>query len=177
MTRRAVFAFLLAACVGLGVLVFFELSAPAGVPPKDASTIEAAPRSPADAVHQEPPFTMPPLDAFAEVNARPLFSQSRRPAAVAGPNQIGPIDSWLLRGIVIAQGVRAALIEHGRPATLSQVEAGQDVEGWTIVEVQADTVVLENGGVRQELKLFKDASDAGAAAVAPPPAATARRPR
>ena len=150
--RRAGAPLLLGAlCCALGGLIFFEAEEPVLEPTANAAV--QPDRAPAPPPAEEPGFTMPPLNAYAEVLARPVFSESRRPpsapAAVAEEPQLSSIR---LVGIVVSASARHALIEHGQPQKLERIVPGQEVEGWTVEAINADRVVLRRGDSRIEVK-------------------------
>jgi hypothetical protein len=102
---------------------------------------------------------------------RPLFSPSRRrhvepppepePARVEEPAPVStvPPPTYIIGGVIVAPDVRKTLLrreprEPGR--WLSQGEITQD--GWTIVSVRADGIVLGQGGqeIAMPLRLKSD---------------------
>jgi type II secretory pathway component PulC len=173
--RAAAFVVVLIACLGLGAVVFLEVTQ-AG---SETASVPAATSPPAarvgDAEGQDAAYSLAPLQKFSEVTARPLFSQGRRPPPAARQATDSPIGSWVLHGIIISKGVSAALVEHGKPVTLSSVGVGQDIEGWTVVSIASDQVVLQSSGRQESLKLYSEESDEQPAPGVP--AAGAAQPR
>jgi general secretion pathway protein N len=147
---------LLALCAGLGLIIYLELDRPAIDPAWSAPT----PRPASPAGESDPGFRLPPLAAYSEVVARPLFSPSRRPGAAAesGPEDGGQASPFTIMGTVVSDTARRALISHGNPPQLAHVTEGQRLEGWTVETIAADRVVLTQGGQRVEIKV-KDRSD------------------
>lgn len=139
-----------AACVALAGVVFAELDRPAVGPAMraDAPVPVAAPR-----VAETPRFAMPPPDRYEEVNARPLFSPTRRPPAPEAPGAgAAPEASFTLVGIVISTEDRLALLEHGQPPRIERVFEGQQLDGWSVEAILPDRVVLRHGGTREEVR-------------------------
>jgi hypothetical protein len=147
---RAVMSLLLSAlCVALSVVIYSEL-----VAPDSPAVPQVAPK--AQTVMPPPPSikTLPPIDAYAEVSQRPLFSPTRQPAPPqATPDTAGNVNGFFVTAIVLDGNQRVATIQHGRPPALARVVEGQTVEGWIVQSIQAEGVVLQRGGMAQELKL------------------------
>ncbi|MGQ9369548.1 hypothetical protein [Azospirillum sp. ST 5-10] len=132
-----------------------------------AAAVPAAP-----AVEPASGFAPPPLAAFAAVVERPLFVPERRPAppAAAATAAVG----LRLVGIVGVGGRTAAVLrsDDGRTVTAAPGEGG---EGWRVLEVGVDRVVLDHGGARRELELTARPDGGGrpGAARTPTPGGTA----
>jgi len=163
---------MIALCAALAAIVYRELLAPMDeVRPMAPSPAPASPRlslpKPEDAA-----FALPPIESYAEVTERPLFSATRRPPPPDAVHEnIGNAGSFVLLGIVISDGNQTALIQHGRPPVLARLAEGQTLEGWTVQSISANGVTLQNAGTQHTLKL-KDLKERPA----PPPAAP-RQPR
>jgi hypothetical protein len=161
-----------ALCCALGGLIFFEAEEPVLEPTANAAV--QPDRTPATPAADEPGFAMPPLSAYAEVLARPVFSESRRPPSTPAVAAEEPqLSSMRLVGIVVSASARHALVEHGQPPRLERIVQGQEVEGWTVEAINATRVVLRRGDSRIEIKAKDMASPAQArggsgAMVAPP---------
>jgi hypothetical protein len=97
-------------------------------------------------------FALPPIDAFAEVTNRPLFSPTRRPPEHA-EDALGSTDELVLTGIVVSAFDRTALIRHGQPLKTARVREGQSIAGWTVRSISTDRVLIENAGTEHELRL------------------------
>ena len=135
----------------LGGLIFFEIEAPVLEPMANAA-VQAGPVTPTPPA-EEQSFAMPPLSEYAEVLARPVFSESRRPSTkrevVTEETQSLSIR---LVGIVVSANARHALIEHGEPQRLERIAPGQEVEGWKVEAINADRLILQRGDSRIEIK-------------------------
>jgi general secretion pathway protein N len=143
--RRLGTLLLLLLCCGLSGAVYVGLTepiTPAGIaaPPPPHSPL---------LIDRGPGFSMPPLSAYADVVARPLFSSTRRPAAQAALDD-KPADFTLV-GIVISPGERHALLRHGSPAQLEHVVEGQSVDGWTVTSIEPGRVLLAQSGREAEI--------------------------
>jgi len=107
--------------------------------------------TPADAAATAP-FSLPPLQSFAVVTERPLFSPDRRPAPASSSDS----DAWssfVLAGIIISQDLREAMVLHNQPPTVVHVKEGEAIDGWTLATVFPDHAVFRNGTAEHELKL------------------------
>jgi general secretion pathway protein N len=162
--------FLLVACAALALVALHEIDAPAD---DDAAPPAAAPTTPRQAPQpQSAGFALPPLESYAEVAQRPLFSPSRKPPPPdAARETLGNSSSFVLLGIVISERGKYTLIQHGRPPVTARLTEGQTLEGWTIQEIRPDRVTLQNAVTQQELKLkdVKDRPPGGAPPPVPPP--------
>jgi general secretion pathway protein N len=151
-TRPGVALLLSALCLAFGGVIYYELGmaggeAPTAPMPAVGGTAPPLPPQPASSA-------LPPIESFAEVTRRPLFSPTRQPPPPeAVKDTQGNPNNFSLLGIVIADGGRVALIEYGRPPALARLKEGQTVEGWTLQSILPDRVVLQHGATEQEVKL------------------------
>ena len=153
--RAAFLVFLLCVALGLAAVVYAELTQGA----ESAATGEVV----EDAAGEAPPrgtranivgFALPRLASFAGVTERPLFSATRHPPPPqASQEAIKESGTLALEGVILSKAERLALISHGLPPTRSRVPEGQAVEGWTVVEIRPDGIVLQRDATRQELRL------------------------
>jgi hypothetical protein len=103
-----------------------------------------------------------------EMVARPLFHAGRRPiapkdaTAQIASDQDGPAsapglpDEIYLAGIVRQPGRQdRALIRFGETTKGVWMEAGQHLRGWRISEIAPNAIVLEGGGERRTVLLFR----------------------
>ena len=110
------------------------------------------PRGADPAPSPRPGFSMPPLDSFAEVVTRPMFSETRRPPLPSGESGDARSSAFTLVGIIVSAGESRALIAHGQPPRLERVTEGQEIDGWTVEKVLPDRVILERADARIEVK-------------------------
>ncbi|RMB08163.1 hypothetical protein [Eilatimonas milleporae] len=101
----------------------------------------------------------------ATVLARPLFRPDRTPIAagdkaapeedtktVAGRAGFEQGGLPRLTGVIISRHTRAALFETG-PQTNKSVPLGGRIGGWTVKDIQRNSVTLERGTTRRTLNL------------------------
>ncbi|HXP31513.1 MAG TPA: hypothetical protein VN832_10515 [Stellaceae bacterium] len=132
-------------CGGLGWVIYVEAQQPME-PPAAPEARQAAVRS----RPQDPTFSMAPLNTYAEVVSRPLFSSSRRPAAGV-PASDRP-TAFTLVGIIISAADRHALVAHGVPPQIDRVSEGQNLDGWTVKSIEDNRIVLAQGDNEIEVK-------------------------
>jgi general secretion pathway protein N len=157
---------------------------------RDAGTVAAA-----AAVAEPPPaalepYALPPLERFAAVVERPLFSPTRRmpplaepaaepqaepesaPPPVAAP--AGPEEPELRFFGTVRQGDRAAaLVTFPATNAVARLAPGDRVGAWEVLEVERNRLVLGLGEERRSFQIFGPGAPTPAAAAAAPAAAPA----
>jgi general secretion pathway protein N len=154
-------------CASFAVLMVLELSSTGGAGASVPDTASAASR-PADIPAPSSRFSLPPLDTFAEVTERPLFSSSRRPIAAETSSAVIKPLSASLAGIVISPSSSSIIVMHGDPPALLRLKVGDDIDGWSISSIEPSRVVLQRGAEEQQLKLH-DTAPPQTASAAPAP--------
>jgi general secretion pathway protein N len=103
-----------------------------------------------------------PLAQYAEVIARPLFAQDRRPHPFVLPSNADESTNssdafdYVLSSVMMAPGFRMAIVEPaqgGTSITMRQGEAVDAIPGWRLVELQPRSAVFEGPGGRRALEL------------------------
>jgi hypothetical protein len=146
--RRRAPMLLALVCFALCGVIYAELDRGSMEQPANAAP---APRVQPKVAPVPASFTMPPLQQYAELIARPLFSESRRP--MEGPREAATESSgFALLGIVVSESGRYALLEHGKPPRVHRLGEGEALAGWTIEQIQLDRLVVRNGTTREQLK-------------------------
>lgn len=94
-----------------------------------------------------------PLDRFALVWQKPLFSPDRRPSALADGG--GAVGDLALTGVILTRDVHIALVhDKSNNRDLQIVEGKATPDGrWTLVEVHPRSAVFDAPDGRVELKL------------------------
>jgi general secretion pathway protein N len=94
-----------------------------------------------------------PLDQYALVWQKPLFSPDRRPAALADADSA--VGDLALTGVIITPQLRMALAHDKSNDRDLQIEQGKSTPDgrWTLVEVHPRSAVFDAPGGRVELKL------------------------
>lgn len=156
-----------ALAVVLGLEVLFVDRTPSLAPPKRGVATEAKLLPPVAAVTPE--------QAYAETTTRPLFVPTRRPApelAAAAPPAFQR-GQFTLHGVIIAGGSRTAMLREKSSGRTHRVEAGREINGIKVVQIDAHAVTLGVGDEREVVPLVVQRQAAGAA---PMPAATMQGP-
>jgi hypothetical protein len=148
-------------CLALATLLYAEL-APASAPAMAAPPAAAGHGSPTAGreTGEASNFRLPPLAHFAAVTERPLFAPSRRPARSLDDGTAGAWSSFVLSGVILSSGMRTAIIGHGEPPKLKHLQEGQEIDGWDVVSIRPDRVLLRRGDIEHALTLVKRPADA-----------------
>jgi type II secretory pathway component PulC len=64
--------------------------------------------------------------------------------------------SFVLKGILIDADERTALFRSKRSDKLVRLGEGDKIEGWTLVRIEADQVILASGEIEKALELTFD---------------------
>jgi hypothetical protein len=104
-----------------------------------------------------PPLKMaalPPKDAFAEITARPIFNQDRRPDPAktaidttmtdAGTEPAADLAQFRIVGIVTDRETQLALVQTPS-GTTTKIRAGDTLEGWRIEKIDVSGVTATDG--------------------------------
>ncbi|MGN6314517.1 MAG: hypothetical protein ACTHMO_12260 [Rhodanobacteraceae bacterium] len=100
-----------------------------------------------------PPPSVPPLENFASVWERPLFSPDRKPIAAPATNNNANTGDLELTGVIMLPGLHMALLREKNSNRTLRVREGQSANGATVVEVKPRSAVVEINGSRTELPL------------------------
>jgi len=96
---------------------------------------------------------------YAALLEKPLFSADRRsgPAAPAEDKHetliSAPTLSLTVLGTMIALPKKSILIKHSNATDIMQVDEGQSIDGWVLVEVRKDGAVFRSGDTTQVIYL------------------------
>jgi len=146
-------------CAALGWLVYSEatipvrlppLAAPAGVDPEQARA--------------KPEPVMPPIRAFTEMVARPLFIEGRRPTKAEQPVRLTkPVEiNIMLTGIIIGDAEKIAHLKEYRKTRVHALHEGDTISQWRVETILEDRVIIR-AGQRTE-SLFLNAAQPAATA-------------
>lgn len=111
-----------------------------------------------------PPPAVPPLERYAEVWQRPLFSPTRTPEPVANGDGAAGGDLELT-GVIMLPGLKMAIL-HDKASNRDYrvVEGRPSGDGPALIDLQPRSAVVEASGSRVQLQLIPGASsDAGGA--------------
>jgi hypothetical protein len=105
-------------------------------------------------------FELPELDEYEQITARPLFSESRRPAEEATANAETQSElpksplTLKLMGIVFTPTTQTALLVDAK-GKYKRVKLQETFDNWTLVELTAEAATLQQGEEKQKLDLLK----------------------
>lgn len=155
-------ALLLVVLLLQGLLVGSDRDADVAVAPRDTAGA-------GDLTTRE--FELPPVTEYAEITARPLFHEDRRPepeqVAQDGEDQEPAQSAALepppvrLTGVIITPNARVAMLDHNRRNEQLSLKPGEHLEGWTLESVDERRVVFASGGTREPLLLEVYTGSAG----------------
>jgi hypothetical protein len=108
------------------------------------------------------------LDKLHDTVRRPLFERSRRaveapaplpppkaePMAPAPPPSVDR-NALSLLGVVASEGRTIALLKRNQTGQNIRVEVGDTIDGWTVVRIEPQRVVLRQGDTQVALQLFR----------------------
>ena len=156
--------------------------------PDDPSLLQSLPKP-----TRAPPERLGPFGQYAEISARPLFSQDRRlqPFSLGGDDDTSNDFDYVLNGVLLVPQVKLAMIEPTDGGDAERVKLGDPVEAapaWRLVALNPRSAVFEGPGGQKTLELrvfdgtggeppsagdIADAQDGDAASPSLPPAAAA----
>ncbi|MCP1337874.1 hypothetical protein [Futiania mangrovi] len=106
----------------------------------------------------------PDLSQFAALEQRPPFSPDRRPPRdmppppppipKSEPSVVERLEARLI-GIMTDGDERFAILAPTRGSATEFLRRGQEIEGWTVEEIEERRVILRKGAEREEVLLFQ----------------------
>lgn len=151
------------ACGVLGLLLVAQQWLAGG--DTDAGVIQVSPSAAGvPSSLQTRQFDLPPKGEYAEVAARPLFNEDRRPeerdaegsgqgeavAAEEPPSELPPVR---LTGVIITPEQRIAMLRNNKNREYVTLKEGEPLEGWTLEEVSRRRIVFAMGGQEEIVEL------------------------
>ena len=150
---------LLVLCILLLIILFieWELAEPAENLNSEASVTEEE----SQAERQKLPeikLSKQSIETYSHMVDSPLFIEGRKPVVGAieetESQDFGKIEDLFLVGIYSVEERMTALFnKKGTDGKYLKKAKGDDVSGWMLEEINADNVILEQGGKRQTLML------------------------
>ncbi len=154
---------LVAALAVLCVVLAAVTVAPWLFDPADATADAAGRESQEAAPTPTPRLELPPIERFAALVERPIFTATRRspprrpgpgaapgaaPISGAGTNLV--LGRYRLTGVVVAPAKRLVLLKRPGDGKTIRVFEGETIDGWTLTQVSKTTLTLESGNRREE---------------------------
>ncbi len=155
--KRALALVLTLVAVALVWAMRAQLEAPDPTPAVD---IGAAPSALAGLEREGPGAvpTLPELESLSDTVERPLFRPDRRPAPAgqaAAPTTATSATPprKILTGVVIVADEPVALLRGDDPSQTQRARVGDRVDGWEVVSIEPETLVLSQGSDTYRLVL------------------------
>lgn len=140
----------------IALLALFGLAGRITPMADDPALVQALPKLPAPA-----PERLGALSQYAEIAARPLFSDNRQPQPfyIAGKEEAAaaaPSFDWILTSVLITPQLKLAILQppqggEGVRVKLGEEPAGQ--AGWRLAELQPRSAVFEGPSGRRAMEL------------------------
>lgn len=122
----------------------------------------------AQADDEPPPLVQPrPLEAFAELLERPLFSNTRRPARFSSEtgqslDEKQLRETWRLTGIVLRNDRQLALFKQRQGDQREELEVGMALEDeWLLERIDSDHVLLMRNQTAVQMLLREPGGSTG----------------
>lgn len=133
---------LAAATVALATVATWPFLSEAG--PETTSGAPAAPAASTTAsAALDSRLALPPLDSFADIAARPLFSPARRPGVAAAPVVATRVPNLRLDGILAIGARKTAILKDTTANRTVRAAEGDKLDGgWTVDRIERDRVRL-----------------------------------
>ena len=91
-------------------------------------------------------FNAPPIEDLQAVLERPVFAPNRRsPSEVVAEAPVPKTFDFALKGIVIDGDERIAVFLPNAKGKVVRLREGDQMQGWTLMQVEVDHVVLARG--------------------------------
>jgi len=124
---------------------------------------------------------LPDKEDYAVVIERPLFMADRRPPSEeeenepeALPEPLSDLAAIDLNAVLITPTLSMAWVRDPTSKTPVRKRVGDDLEGWSIMEILSDRILLERQGEKDTL-ILRDYENMPPPAPPPPPRRTAAR--
>jgi hypothetical protein len=102
----------------------------------------------------EADLSLPPLETFSATTERPLFTATRSPprAAVDSGGEL-ILGRYRLTGVMIARDRTTVLLRPVGGGKVIRLGQGQELDGWKVLTITADHIVLGSAGREQRIPL------------------------
>ncbi len=146
---------LLGLCLVLAAFVYVQVQreAPGPAPSGGGETTP-----PLAALPDQPSYTMAPLEDFAAILERPLFSPTRRPpaqgvTAAAAPE---PELQVTLVGVIISSEEQIAIVRLNDADRFARLSVGDSFQGWVLDSIEPSRITFRRGEVEEHIELTYD---------------------
>ena len=169
---------LLVALILLAILTFQWIGWPPSTPWSAPSSAPAAATSTAQPAQPDWLAQLEAPDArdnYVSIVERPLFRPDRKPEPPADEATSPPVSEGAteltvfdLNAVLITPDIVSAWVQDPAQPKLRRLRIGDDLQGWSVTDIQEDRVLLERQG-QQDALILRDYSKP-VPATAPPPA-------
>lgn len=140
--------------LSLLVVLLASLATLAGTLTPSGPVTQAAARPDAPRPSPEP---TPSLEALAQTRDRPLFTPARRPLETAAPavaeaGRAQVLGKWTVAAALSQGGKASVLLAPLGGGDLRRLSVGDELEGWTVVRLDLDQLVLRQGSSEQVIR-------------------------
>ena len=101
-------------------------------------------------------FSPPPIAQLRAITDRPLFTPTRRQAALIIRS---PIEAFRLRGVVLSKRHNTALVERRSDGVLLRLREGDHVDEWQITFIDADAIGFSGSEESYAIKISDTIED------------------
>jgi general secretion pathway protein N len=93
-------------------------------------------------------YTAPPVELFADIDARPLFSSQRKPLQdmTQANGAAAATSDFTLVGVIMGGARAVALLRSKSSSATLSAAVGDLVNGWRLTRIDATTVTLHSAG-------------------------------
>jgi len=104
-------------------------------------------------------FKIPPLESYDLVGERPLFVDGRRPPSEEPEDEEEevveqtPAPKLTLMGVYMTPQGATALVRNDATREVLRRRAGEEIDGWEVASIEADRLVVSQGGKQEVLQL------------------------
>ena len=146
---------LLGFCLALAAFVYVQVQREA---PEPAPSGRGDATPPLAALPDQPSYTMAPVEEFAAIQERPLFSPTRRPpvqgaAAAAAPE---PELQVTLVGVIISSEEQIAIVRLKDAGRFARLSVGDSFQGWILDSIEPSRITFRRGDVEEQIELTYD---------------------
>ncbi len=146
---------LLGVCLALAAFVYVQVQR---VAPGPAPSGVAGAAPPLAALPYQPSYTMAPLEDFAAILERPLFSPTRRPPA---PGVVAAVASEpelqvTLVGVIISSEEQIAIVRLKDAGRFARLSVGDSFQGWILDSIEPSRITFRRGDLAEHIELTYD---------------------
>jgi hypothetical protein len=146
---------LLGVCLALAAFVYLEMQTAAPGPAPSGDGGETPPMA---ALPAQLSYAMAPVEDFATILERPLFSPTRRPPAqgVVATVASEPELQVTLVGVIISSEEQIAIVRLDDASRFARLSVGDSFQGWILDSIEPSRITFRRGDVEEHIELTYD---------------------